>query len=194
MGTNKLFLPWGTTTVLGRLLTTLSAAELHGIFVVGRADDAPLRDAVARFNVESLRLEASRVEFLGASPAPPDMRASIEHGLARIVDEGPVPRDAWLVVPADHPLEAASTITALIDAWTRNPSGIVVPTIGGRRGHPTLFGWPLAEGCRTLPPETGLNLLVRSHADAIAEVPVNDPSIRCDLDTPADYALHRPPG
>ena len=40
-----------------------------------------------------------------------------------------------------------------------------------------------------LPAETGLNLLVQNHADEVVELPVDDPAVLTDLDTPADYDL-----
>lgn len=191
MGTNKLFLPWGETTVLGRLLATLQDAPLDGVFVVGRAEDVELRSAVTALT----RIPAERsvpVEFIAAHPPPPDMRTSVEWGLGRVEREQPQPRDVWLVVPADHPLADASTIVALLDAWRRQPCDILIPTFHARRGHPTLFAWSLAAACRALPRDVGLNRLVKDSSRRLIEWPVDDPSIRLDLDTPADYQRERP--
>lgn len=193
MGTNKLFLPWGRTTVLERLLETLSLGGMDRVFVVGRGDDDQLREAVESLPTREVATSRAEIEFVGVLPAPPDMRCSIENGLARIKQESPGARDGWMVVPADHPLAKPETVRTLVEAWRQRPEGILIPTISGRRGHPTLLGWPLAHDCRNLPPETGLNMLVRALANVVVEIPVDDPSIRCDLDTPADYARHLPP-
>lgn len=191
MGTNKLFLPWGDTTVLGRLLTTLRGAPLSGLFVVGRSDDVALRSAVSAFAATDSKSPVP-VEFIAAEPAPPDMRTSVEWGLARIEREHPLDRDVWLVVPADHPLSDSGTVTALLNAWRQLPCDILLPTWNGRRGHPTLFAWSLAASCRALPRDVGLNRLVKDPSLRLDEWPVNDASIRLDLDTPADYQRERP--
>jgi molybdenum cofactor cytidylyltransferase len=177
MGVNKLFLPFGASTVLGTLVATLQGGGLNGVFVVGRADDLALGRAVAE----------AGAEFVPAEVDPPDMRASIVYGLRRVAAERPDAADAWLTVPADHPLVAPATIHTLCDAWAERRRGIVMPAYHGKRGHPTLFAWDLAAAIATIPADSGLNWLVRQHAECLHVVEVPDPSILADLDRPSDY-------
>lgn len=181
MGVNKLFLPWGGSTVLGTLLSTLGGGWLSGVFVVGRADDDELANAVAK----------AGAEFVPAAVDPPDMRTSIEIGLRRVALEQPNGSDAWLTVPADHPLGDPATVQTLCAAWAEHGTGIVMPEWNGRRGHPTLFAWPLAAEVAEIPADSGLNWLVRKHAQNLHVVETSDPSVLADLDRPDDYKTWR---
>jgi molybdenum cofactor cytidylyltransferase len=183
MGVNKLFLPWGGATVLGTLLSTLGEGGLSGVFVVGRADDDELANAVTK--------AGAGAEFVPAAVDPPDMRASIEIGLRRVAREQPKEGDAWLTVPADHPLGDPDTIQALCAAWAKHGTGIVMPEWNGKRGHPTLFAWPLAAEVAEIPADSGLNWLVRKHADSLHVIETSDHSVLADLDRPDDYKTWR---
>src|SRR5690606_41924039 len=115
-------------------------------------------------------------------------RVSVQHLLDAVeLKHSPSPHDGWLLVPGDHPLVNAATLQRLIDEWHQHPSSIVLPIEGGRRGHPTIFPWPLAGRARDLPPGAGVNHLLHDGETPIIEVPIDDPTIHLDLDTPEDY-------
>jgi molybdenum cofactor cytidylyltransferase len=177
MGRPKLLLPLGTSTVIGRLLEVLSAADIEA-FVLVRPDD------------EALRAEATRCGAVVVQPEspPPEMRISVEH-LLRAIDEqhSPRPGDGWLLIPGDHPLLSPETLRQLLGAWRESPTQIVLPTCGGRRGHPTLLPWSLAAAVQELPADVGINHLVRQHSERVSEVAVDDPTVMLDIDTPEDY-------
>jgi len=113
----------------------------------------------------------------------------VEHLLDAVEQRhAPTPQDGWLLVPGDHPLVNAETLRPLIREWRKHPASIILPVQEGRRGHPTIFPWSLVDQVRNLPPDVGVNHLLH-HAEApIIEVPVDDPTIHLDLDTPDDYA------
>jgi molybdenum cofactor cytidylyltransferase len=117
------------------------------------------------------------------------MRASVEHGL-RWLEERAQPNadDLWFLAPADHPAFTAQVVRALIDVHLRKPSlSIVVPMHAGRRGHPTLFSWRHVPGILAMPAELGINAYVRLHASETLELPVDDPGVLVNLNTPEDY-------
>jgi molybdenum cofactor cytidylyltransferase len=177
MGRPKLLLPLGTTTIIGRLLETLTAAEIEA-FVLVRPDD------------EALRAEAAGCGAVVVQPddPPAEMRISVEH-LLRAIDEQRNPRsdDGWLLIPGDHPLLSPATLQKLTAIWMKSPTQIVLPTFNARRGHPTLFPWSLAAAVQELPADVGINHLVRRHPQMVSEVTVDDPTVVLDIDTPADY-------
>lgn len=99
----------------------------------------------------------------------------------------PPEAEAIIETPVDFPRIQAATVRALIDAFQRSQAPVVVPTYGGRHGHPTLFArsvWPelladpLPEGARTV---------VHAHRGDLREVMVDDAGILLDVDTPEDY-------
>jgi molybdenum cofactor cytidylyltransferase len=135
--------------------------------------------------------EAAGAHVCRLAEPTPDMRATVERGLAWIEDH--IPRhDAWLLAPADHPTLDPMAVSELIAAFA--PDGahsIFVPTHGGRRGHPTLVAWKHVEGIRAVQPDRGINAYFRDHAGDVCEVEVSSAGVLCDLDTPTDYARLR---
>ena len=102
------------------------------------------------------------------------------------------PDDAWLLAPADHPALDVDVVRQLCVAYARQPGQtILIPTYEGRRGHPALLRWRHAAGIRALPPGEGINAYLRLHAAETLELPVTDPGVLVNLDTPEDYARLR---
>ncbi len=178
MGRPKLLLPWQGTTVISHLVGELRAAGVTQIYVVLRANDATLRDAVVAANAVPVQPLID----------PPDMRTSVEYGL-KFAAEDPnhLKGSGWLLIPADHPIVSRTTVTELQSVWQPDRRQILIPTYAGQRGHPTLFSSEFASEVATIPPDCGLNWLVRQNAAVIREVPVGDSGVIVDLDTPEDY-------
>jgi molybdenum cofactor cytidylyltransferase len=179
MGRPKLALPLGERTILEHVIAALRQAAIeHILVVIGPhvAELAPLAES-AGCHVGSLT-KPSR-----------GMRETVEHGLRWLEERfRPRPEDAWLLAPADHPTLDASIVSQLELAYAAQPQfSIVLPTCLGRRGHPTLFAWKHVAAIRAYPAELGLNTYVRQHVSETLEVPVNNPSVLWDMDTPEDY-------
>jgi molybdenum cofactor cytidylyltransferase len=96
---------------------------------------------------------------------------------------------AVLLWPVDHPLVSQSTVTAIVGAWSTSAAPIVVPSYGGKRGHPALFASRVIPELFSVDPTRGARAVVRAHPDTL-ELPVEDPGIVADIDTPEDYARY----
>jgi molybdenum cofactor cytidylyltransferase len=171
MGREKILLRLGEETALERVLRTLRAAGVDDPIVVLRPD---LQEAIAL------------AERLGArvvvNPHPEDeMLLSIRMGIAAL----PPQAEAFFVWPADHPAVSAGTLAAL--ARATSPDRVVVPTNGGRRGHPALVGAGLLDAIAAIPPGSGLRQLWRDRPEVLVEVAVADEGVVLDMNTPADY-------
>ena len=178
MGQPKLLLPLGGTTVIERVLTVLDHPAIAARCVVVREGDAPLTEAVRRAGGLVLHPPAD----------PPDMRASVSFALEAIQrDFSPRDDDCWMLLPADHPVLDLGLIETLVDSWKRDRPLILVPRVGDRRGHPTLFRWSLAREVARIPIDHGLNWLLSEHAAEVSELPVEGEAALTDLDTPEDY-------
>ena len=178
MGQPKLLLPLDGTTVIERVLTVLDHPAIAARCVVVRAGDAPLKEAIRHAGGLVLHPPLD----------PPDMRASVSFALETIQrDFAPREDDGWLLVPADHPVLDRSLIETLIATWERARPLILVPCVGNRRGHPTLFRWSLAREVSRIPADLGLNWLLSEHASDVTELPVEGDGALTDLDTPEDY-------
>jgi len=106
-----------------------------------------------------------------------DMFGSIQFGLLALTQ-----RTGWdrvIILPVDHPLVTAATIRAL--AATPKPAAIA--TWNGRHGHPICVSRNIAEDI-ALRRHTGPTLReVLKDAEA-CDVPVDDPGIRSNCNTP----------
>jgi molybdenum cofactor cytidylyltransferase len=201
MGRPKLALPLGGRTVLECVIVALRAGGVEKILVVCGPHAPELVPLALNDGAQVLAL---------AEPTP-DMRATIEHGLAWAGHEWrPSPEDAFLLVPADHPAIDSGVVKQLTATWCERPKArvdhfspprfgegpgegfffapsILIPTYQAKRGHPTLIAWKHVPGIRALSPDVGLNRYLRDHAAQTLELPVESDSVLIDLDTPEDY-------
>ncbi|HEY7308701.1 MAG TPA: nucleotidyltransferase family protein [Gemmataceae bacterium] len=179
MGRPKLALPLGERTILEQVIAVLHQAQIEHVLVVVGPHVPELVGLAVGAGANVCRLAEQTA----------DMRATVEHGLNWLEEQfRPHPHDAWLLVPADHPTLVPSTIQELERVrLAESGRSIFVPTWEGRRGHPIVLAWKHVEGIRRHPPGEGLNGYVRRHAAETIKVPVADPDILCDLDTPEEY-------
>lgn len=183
MGSPKLLLDVHGKTVIARVLTALGEAGLTNRLVVLHPEDELLKREV----------EACGGRPLLPPTPPPEMRDSIRIGFNCVVDEilangQPAdPHQPWLLVPADHPVIDPQTVTILLDAAAKNPGRIIVPTHGGRRGHPTVFAWKHAVQIDQIPAGLGFNWIVEQASADIIEIEFASSGVLVDLDTPEDY-------
>jgi molybdenum cofactor cytidylyltransferase len=113
--------------------------------------------------------------------------SSVKVGLDAVADADL----ALLVLPVDHPLVEAEDVAALAEACGRDREGgrrIFVATHRGRRGHPVLFGRSLRRAILALADEEPLHRVVRAVHGRAVEVPVRNPFVLLDADTPEDHA------
>lgn len=109
---------------------------------------------------------------------------SVRAGLAALAA---FPVDAVLVWPVDRPHVAVSTIEALLDTFRTTHQPIVVPTHGGRRGHPVVFARRVFAELLGAPNGEGARAVVHRDSSRVAEVAVEDPAVLEDFNTPEDY-------
>lgn len=124
----------------------------------------------------------------GFTPVPNPARAtgmggSIACGVQALSNEV----DAVLIALGDMPRVAHSSLEAVLAAFSTRDQ-IVVPCCDGRRGHPVLFGVHHFSALRALDGDTGAREILKQHAALVWEVPVNDPGVLLDVDTPQDLA------
>jgi molybdenum cofactor cytidylyltransferase len=68
----------------------------------------------------------------------------------------------------------------------------VVPAFEGWRGHPVLFGRALFPELLEKDLPEGARTVVRRYLDDRLQIPVADPGILADIDTPEEYRKHFP--
>ncbi len=177
MGKPKLLLPWRGTTLLGRLIGSLRQGGADRLVLVARPEDSALADWAADAGIDlTVNPDADR-----------GMLSSIWCGLAALGAAAVAQvAEALLVCPADHPAVRPETVAALL-ARLRAGALLAVPTHEGRRGHPLAIAPRLVTEILDLDLAVGLRQLLERRADALAELPVDDPGVVLDIDTPEDY-------
>jgi molybdenum cofactor cytidylyltransferase len=138
--------------------------------------------AAVRVVVPPERERRDARDVVNPNPAA-GMLSSVQCGLRAL----PAGLDAVFVWPVDHPLVLRATIVAMIAAWRAGGAPVVVPTHGGRRGHPVLFAARVLPELFTADDTRGAAAVVHAHADRL-ELAVSDDAVLHDVDTPEDYA------
>ena len=171
MGSCKQLLPLGETTVIGRCLDTLRCGGVSDIVVVV----SECGQEVAR---AAERCSAARVVV--NLECDGDMASSIRIGRDALGTDV----SGVIVALCDYPLVTSATVEFLIRRHVENPGGIIIPTHQDYRGHPLLFA-------RTILAELAENMTLRDvvcrDAGRVEDVPVDDPGILIDMDSPEDY-------
>ncbi|MDY6849868.1 MAG: nucleotidyltransferase family protein [Thermodesulfobacteriota bacterium] len=174
MGRCKQLLPLNESPALRLVINALTEGHVERIAVVLGPQGMEVSSAAEAPNT-----------ILVTNPDPAgDMSSSVLAGLSAL-DSGYA---AILIALADMPLIRPATIRALIRFYRQAPCAVLIPTHFGRGGHPPLFAQSVLRGLR--PGETLRDLRNRHKADT-RRLPVDDPGILLDMDTPEDYTyLH----
>jgi len=115
------------------------------------------------------------------------LSSSLRAGVAALSPDS----DAFFVVLGDEPFVRSTTFDALIAARARTHARIVLPTYQGTRGNPVLIDRSLAHEVDLLMGDRGCRALRLQHPEETVEVPVDDPGVVIDLDTPEDVGRAR---
>lgn len=189
MGRFKLLLPWGATTVLGRVVETLERAGVPQIVVVTGHRAGEIEEALAGTTART----AFNPEY-----AAGEMLSSIQAGLRAL---GP-DVEAALLCLGDQPQIQVATVRAVLAAGAalaeppapaEVPAAdradarrrVVIPSYQMHAGHPILLARDLWEA--VLQSEKPLRAVLNAHRAQIHYLPVDTPTILADLDTPDDY-------
>lgn len=121
-----------------------------------------------------------RVESSAAAP----MFESVRCGLvaAAAVD----PTAVVVLQPGDHPEVLPTTLAILVDRLHADPTQVIIPTYGGRGGHPVLIPPRMAAILTSILAPNGLGEYWRAHPEHCVRVAVDDPRIVRDIDWPQD--------
>ena len=146
--------------------------ELDTVVAVVRPGAGPL--------AEALRKEGCQVAV--CENAEEGMGASLACAV-RMAGE----LDGYLVALADMPFVRRTTIAAIREALEAG-APLAAPYFRARRGHPVAFSKSFYKELLTLEGDEGAKRLLAAHAGALKKIPVGDPGVIRDIDTPGDLA------
>ena len=101
----------------------------------------------------------------------------------------PVQPSAVIVWPVDLPHVRVTTLERILETHRRTGANVVVPTFAERRGHPVIWGSPLFRDLLKNPEATreGARAVLHQHEREVVGVPVDDPAVIDQINTPDDY-------
>lgn len=177
MGRPKLLLPWGGTTVLGRLVGTWRESGVEQLAVVMAEAGSPLEAELDRLGIP----RAWRI----ANPDPSrGMFSSIQCAAAWAGWERPVSHVALTL--GDQPLVRRETLTGLLAFSREFPGAICQPARGGRPRHPVIFpthDWAELKASE----DESLRQFLEARGSRRLLFECDDPGLDLDLDEPTDY-------
>jgi molybdenum cofactor cytidylyltransferase len=195
MGQNKLTLPWGETTVLGRTLDNVAASAVHNVMVVTGHERQRVEAVVAAHAQPPAGPGALGEADIGGEIGLAHNRDYANGMLASVqaaVRALPAHIEAILVVLGDQPMVGTETLDRLLMAYAGSPAGLVAPTYGNRRGNPVLIDRRYFAELLALPADAAPRALLARHPDDLLAVPVESEAVLHDLDRPEEYKRHRP--
>lgn len=174
MGAPKPLLSWRGETFLARAVGALREGGCERVMAV-----VGMGPAAAAVAVEAARCGARLV----TNPAPRSEQIdSLRIALELLPDEA----EAVVVIPVDVPGVCPDTVRALIGAFREHAAPIVLPSYRGVHGHPVLFAAAVWPELRTDPLPDGARTVIHARPERVRPVPVDDPAVLHDVDTPAD--------
>ena len=172
----------GSSSRMGRSKATLTLGPLGRTFVDAIAETLDAAGVAAVRVVVAPGLDRTpRNGVVNPDPSA-GMLSSVQCGLRAFRED----LDAVLVWPVDHPLVEHETVLAMIAAFRREGTPVVVPIHDGRRGHPVLFAARVIPELLTADPSRCAAAVVHAHDDRL-ELAVADRGVIQDIDTPEDY-------
>ena len=181
MGRDKALLPWPPQSTTGTLLSAAIRALqpfTRNLIVVAGANAARVAPIVSTLGAQ-----------LAINPAPERGQfSSLQTGL-----EAALAFDctAAMITPVDCPPLSAESLARLQSHFAQalaRGAWAVAPENNGRRGHPLLAGRPLIDAYLAAPVTSNAREVKQAHIDKFEYLPVPDPLLTADLNTPEEYA------
>ena len=95
--------------------------------------------------------------------------------------------DGYLVTLADMPFIRRTSIAAVRSALEKG-APLAAPYFRGRRGHPVGIGGAFFDSLLDLHGDEGAKRLLKDNERRLVKIPVGDPGVVRDIDTPEDLA------
>jgi molybdenum cofactor cytidylyltransferase len=176
MGRDKALLPWRGGTFLSAAIRALRPVT-DLVLVVGGSNASDIETIVN-----------AHAAFLVVNGDPSQGQfSSLQVGLQEVLNRG---RDGAIITLVDRPAADVSTIALLRntllaadwDVWA------VVPEYNGKHGHPIVIAREMITAFLDAPITSSARDVEHSVQPRIQYLPVNDPLVVANVDTPEDFA------
>ncbi len=173
MGSPKQLLPWGEKIILQQVIDNAQSSQLDRILVVLGAQADEISRKIITSSKTDMVINLNYKEGMSSS-----VKCGVKNAAAKV--------DAYLLLLGDQPLISAQIINKVIDSYKSGGKGIARPVYKGGHGHPVIFAAKYKKELLSIG-EGGAKMVLTNHADDILELPLEEPEILNDIDTPQDY-------
>jgi molybdenum cofactor cytidylyltransferase len=184
MGRDKALLPWPPSggqapakdTFLSAAIRSLSSSADFVVIVAGKNESALAPVVYAHGASLVVNPDPSQGQF-----------SSLRVGLQEVLNRG---RDTAIITLVDRPAASTSTVLHLREEFEAAAQNVwaVVPEFSGKHGHPYIAGRELIEAFLRAPSDATARDIEHRHQPHICYVPVDDPFVVTNVNTPEDYA------
>jgi molybdenum cofactor cytidylyltransferase len=176
MAAGKQLLPWGKSTILETTIDSVTASNVDETLVV------------LGYHADAIRTK------IAAKPIRTVINPDYLRGMSTSIIAGIAAADArtqaYLLVLADQPSLSYQVINRLLEAFEKHRHSIIIPTFGGRRGHPVIFAASYKPELLGLSGDVGARGIIERHGADVIEVAVCSEEILLDIDTQEDYSKY----
>lgn len=173
MGRTKQLLPWGESTLLGKVIDLFVEAKIHDIIVVVGHAASQICEA----------LKDKPVRWVINEEYKKGMSTSLKKGIAALVPEV----QAAFIALGDTPLVRPATVIGMMKKFAADGAEIIIPCYQEKQGHPVLFSRKLFSELLTVTGDKGARDIIRKHEDKVCRFLADDPGILQDVDTWLEY-------
>lgn len=179
LGRPKQLERWGDTTLLGHVVDQVRTYPVDEVWVVLGSDLEAILDGV----------DLTGCGVIENPEWGDGMASSLRVGLDALIQKSRA--EAALIVIGDQPAIDPDVVSAVLDAYSRSRSPVVIPKYRYTWGNPVVVDRSLWPRLMSLEGDEGAQRLFRAHPEWIEEVWTDQLPPR-DVDTEADLAELRP--
>lgn len=202
---NKLLADWKGAPLIVATLKNLLNSAVHELLLITGADADGIEDVlVEHFTTATTGRgryvcdDSGKVITTIHNPLyASGMASSLKIAVAELLEREDVTLNneipSALICLADMPMIQSTTIDQIlrqsaINSLSSEHASAFMPIFNGQHGHPVLLRPELFDLILDIQGDTGARILLKTHADQVCEIPVNDPGILRDIDTPGQLA------
>lgn len=179
MGQPKMTLPWGNTTVIGKVVSSFLKTGIIDIVVVTGGAHQQTEQALNNFPVKMIYNPVF---------AEKEMLVSLQMGIKHLDKT----TRAFFIALGDHPQIDSKIIHQMIDIYLTEQVTIIVPSYQMKRGHPWLVCYEMGLDLLAVDETSSLRDFLNQNHQLIRYLNVNSPGVLKDLDTPEEYQQEKP--
>jgi CTP:molybdopterin cytidylyltransferase MocA len=188
MGAPKPIMPWGDQTFVQAIIHKMKAAGVAPVLVVLGAHFREAHDhCLSCGATPSFHQGWSLGQFSSLQAGLSEASKFSLQSDANV--QQPATMKSLMVALVDQPHIAFEVFREVVQVAMKFPEKLIIPTFDHRRGHPYVIPANLFSSILAMPPTATMRDFLNAQQSKQMTVPVMDPGILFDIDTPEDLLV-----